>query len=80
MYIDQASAQELQAQLAELENQYAGFKAAKLNLDLTRGKPSAAQLDLSDGLDGILSGAYKAEDGTDCRNYGGLDGIAEAKA
>jgi len=37
-------------------------------------------LDLSDGIDGILSGTYKAEDGTDCRNYGGLDGIAEAKA
>lgn len=80
MYIDQASAQELQSQLAELEKQYAEFQAAKLNLDLTRGKPSAAQLDLSDGLDGILSGAYKAADGTDCRNYGGLDGIAEAKA
>ena len=80
MYIDQASAQDLQANLAELEKQYAEIQSAKLNLDLTRGKPSSAQLDLSNGLDGILAGAYKADDGTDCRNYGGLDGIAEAKA
>jgi len=80
LYIDQASAQELQAQLADLETQYAGFQAAKLNLDLTRGKPGSAQLDLTDGIDGILAGNYKAEDGTDCRNYGGLDGLAEAKA
>lgn len=80
MYIDQASAQELQAQLADLEKQYAEFQAAKLNLDLTRGKPSSAQLDLSNGIDAVLQGAYKAEDGTDCRNYGGLDGLVEAKS
>ncbi|NIR92550.1 MAG: aminotransferase, partial [Gammaproteobacteria bacterium] len=66
--------------MAELEKQYAEIQSAKLNLDLTRGKPSSAQLDLSDKLDGILAGSYKAEDGTDCRNYGGVDGIAEAKA
>ena len=80
MYIDQASAQELQAQLAELEKQYAEIQSAKLNLDLTRGKPSSAQLDLSNGIDAILAGDFKASDGTDCRNYGGLDGIVEAKA
>lgn len=80
MYVDQASDQELKAQLAQLESQYAAFQAAKLNLDLTRGKPNAAQLDLSNALDGILEGFYKAEGGDDCRNYGGLDGIAEAKA
>ena len=79
MYIDQASAQDLQAQLAELEKQYAEIQSAKLNLDLTRGKPNSAQLDLSNDLDGILTGSYKAGDGTDCRNYGGLDGIDEAK-
>ncbi|RLT92476.1 aminotransferase class I/II-fold pyridoxal phosphate-dependent enzyme [Ketobacter sp.] len=80
MFIDQASAQDLQAQLAELEKQYAAFQSAKLNLDLTRGKPNSAQLDLSNGLDGILTDGYKAADGTDCRNYGGLDGLPEAKA
>ena len=80
MYVDQASPQELQSQLVELERQYAAFQASNLNLDLTRGKPSPAQLDLSNGLDGILGGDYRAPDGTDCRNYGGLDGIADAKA
>ncbi|MEE2731536.1 MAG: aminotransferase class I/II-fold pyridoxal phosphate-dependent enzyme [Pseudomonadota bacterium] len=80
MFIDQASAQDLQAQLAELEKQYAAIQSAKLNLDLTRGKPNSAQLDLSNGLDGILTDGYKAADGTDCRNYGGLDGLPEAKA
>jgi DNA-binding transcriptional MocR family regulator len=80
LYVDQASAQELQAQLAKLESQYAIFQSANLNLDLTRGKPSSAQLDLSNGLDGILGGEYKAAAGDDCRNYGGIDGIPEAKA
>jgi len=80
LYVDQASAQELKAQLVELESQYSDILAAKLNLDLTRGKPSGSQLDLSNGLDGILAGSYKAEGGDDCRNYGGLDGLAEAKA
>ena len=45
--IDQASAQDLQAQLADLEKQYNAFEAANLSLDLTRGKPNSAQLDLS---------------------------------
>ncbi len=79
MYVEQASTDELRAQLADLERQYDEFKAANLSLDLTRGKPNAAQLDLSNALDGLLAGQFKAADGTDCRNYGGLDGIAEAK-
>ena len=80
MYVDQASKQQLQAALADLESQYARFQAAKLSLDLTRGKPNSAQLDLSNRLDGILDGQYKGADGTDSRNYGGLDGQPEAKA
>lgn len=52
-----------------------------LHLDLSRGKPSKEQLDLSlDMLDVINSrSVLDSEDGTDCRNYGGADGIAEAK-
>ncbi len=80
MYVDQASKEQLQALLADLESQYAQLKAAKLGLDLTRGKPSSAQLDLSNSMDTVLQGNFKGSDGTDTRNYGGLDGLPEAKA
>ncbi|MEX1033222.1 MAG: aminotransferase class I/II-fold pyridoxal phosphate-dependent enzyme [Cellvibrionaceae bacterium] len=63
----------------ELVDQYQALKARGLNLDITRGKPSADQLSLSDELDGILENNYRAADGTDTRNYGGLDGLPEAK-
>ncbi len=56
------------------------MRAAGLKLDLTRGKPAADQLDLSNELDGILHGDYRLADGTDARNYGGLLGIPEARA
>ena len=65
----------------ELEEQYKDFQSKGLKLDMSRGKPSSSQLDLSmDMLDCLTSkDVLKAEDGTDCRNYGVLDGIAEAK-
>ncbi|MEV1293352.1 aminotransferase class I/II-fold pyridoxal phosphate-dependent enzyme [Pseudonocardia sp. NPDC049635] len=59
---------------------YEELKAAGLKLDLTRGKPSSEQLDLSSALLG-LPGAdrYRAADGTDTRNYGGLQGLPELR-
>ena len=63
-----------------LEQQFQALKGANLNLNLTRGKPAAEQLDLSNALDGILAGDYRTEDGTDVRNYGLLRGIPEARA
>ncbi len=74
------SGEQLQAELAALESAYAALAERKLKLDLTRGKPGAGQLALSDALDGILAGDYRAADGTDVRNYGGIDGLPEAKA
>lgn len=79
MQLTTASLEQLRAWEQELSANYEAIKAKKLNLDLTRGKPSSEQLDLSDALDGILQGNYKAADGTDTRNYGGLDGLPEAK-
>lgn len=79
MDLQRASIDQLRAWEGELTQQYAAFKAASLNLDLTRGKPSADQLSLSDAIDGILAGNYKDEDGTDVRNYGGLEGIMSAR-
>jgi len=64
----------------QIRQSYDAFKAKGLKLDLTRGKPSPAQLDLSAGLLSLaVSADYIAEDGTDCRNYGGLQGLAEAR-
>ena len=74
------SVSELEAHKRDLKNQYQEFKAKNLNLDITRGKPCAEQLDLANGmLDCIHGENYKSADGIDCRNYGGLDGLPEAK-
>jgi len=62
-----------------IEAQYQGFVNQQLNLDLTRGKPCAEQLDLSNDLLSLDS-MHLAQDGTDVRNYGGLKGIPEARA
>lgn len=79
MYIEQASATQLRQWEADLSAEYEKFRAQKLNLDLTRGKPSTRQLELANGLDGILGENYKSADGTDVRNYGGLEGISELR-
>ncbi|MDF3012689.1 MAG: aminotransferase class I/II-fold pyridoxal phosphate-dependent enzyme [Cellvibrio sp.] len=79
MQLDNASVAQLREWESQLTEQYQAILARKLNLDLTRGKPSAEQLNLSDELDGLLKGNYIAADGTDTRNYGGLDGLPEAK-
>lgn len=78
--LSNASTEQLREWEAALSNEYSAFQAAGLSLDLTRGKPSADQLSLSDALDGSLGGDYRDADGTDVRNYGGLDGIKSAKA
>jgi DNA-binding transcriptional MocR family regulator len=73
------SLEQLSTRLQQLKSDYEGILAQGLNLDLTRGKPSAAQLELSNSLDGILNGDYRTQNGTDCRNYGGGLGIPEAR-
>ena len=67
--------------LSQLKAEYDAYQAKKLSLDLSRGKPGAKQLDLLQGmLDCIDSSAdCRTENGFDCRNYGVLDGIGEAK-
>lgn len=68
------------ARLQELNQRLEEIKQQQLSLDLTRGKPATAQLDLCNGLDGALQGDYRCADGTDSRNYGGGLGIPEARA
>ena len=71
----------LEAFAAACKKQYEAFQAQGLKLDMSRGKPSPKQLDLTNGITNCLSeDDYKAENGLDCRNYGCLDGLPEAKA
>ncbi|SFL49917.1 DNA-binding transcriptional regulator, MocR family, contains an aminotransferase domain [Paenibacillus sp. 1_12] len=76
------SANELAEIELKLQEQYDSYKERKLKLDMSRGKPSPEQLDLSmPMLDTVKSDdLLKAVDGTDLRNYGGIDGVFEAKA
>lgn len=72
---------QLDDELAREKDAYEAFKAKGLALNMARGKPASAQLDLSMPMLGLVTSAADcfAEDGTDCRNYGVLDGIPEAK-
>jgi len=62
----------------DLEHQYRGYCARNLKLDMSRGKPSGSQLDLTNGILDRLDG-YMVEGGIDARNYGCLEGIHEAR-
>jgi len=66
-------------ELPKLKDRFEAFKAEGLQLDMTRGKPCAEQLDLSMDLLECLGRDYRSESGLDCRNYGGVDGLPEAK-
>ena len=73
------------SQLGEIYNsllsQYEGYKSQNLKLDLSRGKPSKAQLDLLTGMLDCISKTEdcRSADGFDYRNYGLLEGVPEAK-
>ena len=76
------SKEELAALKTELEKAYEDAKGKGLKLDMSRGKPSAAQLDMTMPIMDVLNAEsdLKTEAGVDCRNYGVMDGIPEAKA
>lgn len=81
MELSKMSRAELEAFKNEAQAKYDEYKARGLSLNMARGKPCAEQLDLTEGL---LSTVVKSqdcfgEDGTDCRNYGAVDGLPEAK-
>ena len=78
---EEMTREELLALRKELKAKYHDFQGRDLRLDMSRGKPSVDQLDLSMGMMDVLSSNddLTCEDGTDCRNYGGLKGIDEAK-
>jgi DNA-binding transcriptional MocR family regulator len=79
--LSQMSRDELGRRRDELTAQYEAYRARGLKLDMTRGKPGSDQLDLGAGLATCLTATdIKASDGSDIRNYGGLDGLPEMKA
>ena len=73
--------EELMELRKSLKAQYREYQGKDLKLDMSRGKPCVEQLDLSMGMMVVLNSSsdLTCEDGTDCRNYGVLDGIREAK-
>ncbi len=73
--------EELESELNELKESYKKYLGMDLSLDMSRGKPCREQLDLSMGMMDALNSTVdlSCEDGTDCRNYGLLTGIPEAK-
>lgn len=75
------SKEELISLRAELKEHYKELQAKGLKLDMSRGKPCKEQLDLSMGMMDVLNSDtdLTCDDGTDCRNYGVLDGISEAQ-
>ena len=79
-YID-LSKEELQGVYNTLEKEYEDAKKLGLKLDMSRGKPAKDQLDLSDSMLAVLAQEtnFVGEDKVDCRNYGVLDGIVEAR-
>ncbi len=76
--ITEMTKEELVGLKEELTKQYEEWKSRGLALDMSRGKPAAAQLDLTNGLFEALDD-YHTASGLDARNYGVLDGIPEAK-
>ncbi len=80
MDLTNLSVRELEELRSKLEKRYQDFSARGLSLDLTRGKPCPEQLDLSLEMLGYGMDAHDLiSDGLDCRNYGEVDGLPEAK-
>lgn len=81
MYYQDYTKEQREAELLKLQEEYSEIKAKGLKLNMARGVPSPDQLALSLGVLDILHSAADcgAEDGTDCRNYGVMDGIPECK-
>ena len=78
--LNEMNPQECEALAKDVRERYAELKAKNLNLDLTRGKPSSEQLDFSQDLLALPgTDNYRAKDGVDVRNYGGVDGIADIR-
>ena len=78
--LQELTKEQLQQFINQCESEYNAYKAQNLQLDMSRGKPGADQLDLTAALlDAPIGDLYRTKNGFDTRNYGLLDGIPEAK-
>lgn len=75
------SQEELEAEFSKVKKEYANLTTLGLHLDMSRGKPSVEQIDLSKRMFDLVGNdlGFKNKDGIECRNYGGLDGLRELK-
>ena len=75
------SKEELQAEFSSVKAEYEKLRAMHLSLDMSRGKPGADNMDLSEKMFDLVGNdtGFKNISGIDCRNYGGLDGLQELK-
>lgn len=82
MTYQEMTKEELLEERQSLQKEYDAWKRKNLSLNMARGKPSKAQLDLSNQLMDVLNSNsyFNDQTGTDCRNYGVGEGIPEAKA
>ena len=78
---EELSKEELLQLKSELEAQFDEVKAKNLKLDMSRGKPSKEQLELSMPMMDVLTSETPlvSRGGTDIRNYGVIDGITEGQ-
>lgn len=81
MLLTEMNKEELSAFKNECEKEYESYKAKGMKLDMSRGKPSTEQLDLAMPMFDVFTNAASmlTADGIDCRNYGCLTGIHDAK-
>lgn len=81
MLLTEMNKEELSAFKSECEKEYESYKAKGMKLDMSRGKPSTEQLDLAMPMFDVFTNAASmlTSDGIDCRNYGCLTGIHDAK-
>lgn len=73
--------EELKAEYRSVKAEYEKLRSLHLSLDMSRGKPGADNMDLSEKMFDLVGNdtGFKNIDGIDCRNYGGLDGLRELK-
>ncbi len=72
---------ELESELKAVKKEYERLRSLGTTLDMTRGKPGFDQMDVSCKIFDLVgnNSGFKNCEGTDCRNYGGLDGLIELK-